>query len=60
MGNTLQINLITFVAMELHEEPVFVDGISIQSSLSGEFRVCRPKSVIIPNTTDAVLKMIVM
>ena len=53
-------NLIQFLAIKLHQGPVFIDGMvnSMDGSLQHEFRDCRSKSVIVPETIDAVRQLI--
>ena len=53
-------NLIQFLALKLHQGPMFFDGIVInggRSSLQDEFRAGRPKSVVVPETIDAVRQL---
>ena len=47
-------NSIQFLAMKLHQGPVFIDG----SSFQDEFREGRPKSVVVLEIIDAVLQLI--
>ena len=49
-------NLIQFLAMKLHQEPVFIDG--MVNSTEDEFHEGRPKSVVVPETIDAVRQLI--
>ena len=42
--------------MKLHQEPVFIDG--MLNSIEVEFRVGRPKSVVVPETIDGVRQLI--
>ena len=49
-------NLIQFSAMKLHQEPVFINV--MVNSLQDEFRVGRPKSIVLPETIDAVCQLI--
>ena len=56
-------NLIQFLTMKLlHQGPVFIDGIVNstvgRSSLQDEFREGRPKSIVVPETIDAVRQLI--
>ena len=49
-------NFIQFSAMKLHQGPVFIDGMVNSSEV--EFREDRPKSVVVPETIDAVHQLI--
>ena len=53
-------NLIQFLVMKLHQEPVLIDGIlnSTDSSPQDEFRDRYPKSVVVPETIDALRQLI--
>ena len=55
-------NLIQFLAMKLLQGPLFIDGIFEfnrgRSSLQDEFCEGRPKSVVVPETIDAVRQLI--
>ena len=53
-------NVIQFWAMKLHQGPVFIDGEfkRRRSSLHDEFREGLPKSVVVPETIDAVRQLI--
>ena len=57
-------NLIQFLAMKLHQGPVFIDGMVNSTEVvvhtQNEFREGRPKSVVVPETIDAVRQLIVM
>ena len=48
--------------MKLHQGPVFIDGMvnstEVVYSLHDEFREGRPKSVVVPETIDAVRQLI--
>ena len=47
-------NLIQFLAMKLHQGPVFIGGMVNSTEVVDEFREGRPKSVVVPETIDAV------
>ena len=49
-------NLIQFLAMKLHQGPVFIDG--MVNSLQEEFRAGHPKSLVVPETIDTVRQLI--
>ena len=49
-------NFIQFLAMNRQQGPVFVKR--GRSSLQDEFREGRPKSVVVPETIDAVRQLI--
>ena len=53
-------NLINFLAMKLHQGPVFINFMvnSTDSSLQDEFRKGRPKSVVVLETVNAVRQLI--
>ena len=58
--NSASMNLIQFMSMKLHQGPVFIDGEfnRDRSSLQDAFREGRPKSVVVPETIDAVRQLI--
>ena len=43
--------------MKLHQGPVFIDGMVNSAEVVDEFRESRPKSVVVPETIDAVLQL---
>ena len=49
-------NFIQFLAMKHHQGSVFIDG--MVNSTEVEFREGRPKSVVVPETIDAVWQLI--
>ena len=56
-------NLIQFLALKLHQGPVFNDGMVnsnevVCSSLQDEFWESRPKLVVVPETIDTVRQLI--
>ena len=51
-------NLIQLLAMKLHWRPVFIDGMMNSTEVVDEFRGGRPKSVVVPETIDAVRQLI--
>ena len=51
-------NLIKFLAMKLHQGPVYCEFNRGRSSLQHEFREGCPKSVVVPKTIDAVRQLI--
>ena len=52
-------NLIQFLAMKLYQGPVFIDGmVNSTEVVQDEFREGRPKSVVVLETIDAVIQLI--
>ena len=55
-------NLIQFLAMKLHQVPLFIDGMVNSTQVvvhsKDEFREGRPKSVVTPKTIDDVRQLI--
>ena len=51
-------NLIQFLAMNLHQGPVFKEFNQCRSSFQDGFREVRPKSVVYPETIDAVCQLV--
>ena len=57
--NSASMNLIQFLAMMSYQGPVFIDEFNRgRSSLQDEFREGRPKSVVVPETINAVDQLI--
>ena len=51
-------NLIQFLAMKLHQRPVFIDGMVNSTQVEDERREGCPKSVVVPETFYATRQLI--